>query len=71
MLVELSPQPSCLAPHTRSTLTRGTPDFKDASPDGSVVVFETDEQLVVAHTDNSVDVYKRSGGATTGSTRSR
>jgi hypothetical protein len=39
--------------------------FRDNSPDGSKVWFETREKLVSADTDNSIDVYERSGGVTT------
>jgi len=39
--------------------------FAGASSDGSRVVFTTDESLVIGDTDNSVDVYERSGGTTT------
>jgi hypothetical protein len=39
--------------------------FDGASQDGSRVFFETDEQLVPADTDNSTDIYERSGGTTT------
>ena len=40
-------------------------DFAAASADGSVVIFITDESLVAADTDAEVDLYQRSGGATT------
>lgn len=39
--------------------------FVGASADGGRVVFETDARLVSADTDNSVDVYERSGSTTT------
>jgi hypothetical protein len=39
--------------------------FDGASNDGSRVFFDTDEKLVPADTDNFIDVYQRSGGATT------
>jgi hypothetical protein len=39
--------------------------FEAASNDGSRVFFRTDARLVAADTDNSVDIYQRSGGATT------
>ena len=39
-------------------------DFVGASSDGSVVFFETDEQLTADDTDSAQDVYKRSGGTT-------
>ena len=38
--------------------------FLRASDDGSLVVFETQEQLVTPDTDNSIDIYRRAGGAT-------
>jgi hypothetical protein len=41
------------------------PVFWAASDDGSHVFFDTDERLVSADTDSSVDVYDRSGGTTT------
>jgi hypothetical protein len=39
--------------------------FAATSRDGSRVCFETAEQLVSSDTDNSIDVYQRSGGTTT------
>ena len=39
--------------------------FDGVSDDGSKIFFDTDEQLVPADTDNSIDVYMRSGGTTT------
>jgi Ca2+-binding RTX toxin-like protein len=39
--------------------------FAGASADASVVVFQTDEQLVAADTDNGDDLYRRAGGQTT------
>jgi hypothetical protein len=39
--------------------------FDAASADGTHVFFDTDESLVSADTDNSIDVYERSGGTTT------
>jgi hypothetical protein len=48
-----------------ATARAGDANFKAASADGSVVFFETDEQLVAADTDSSKDVYRRSGGVTT------
>jgi hypothetical protein len=39
--------------------------YEGASTDGSKVLFSTAEQLVGADTDHSVDIYERSGGATT------
>jgi hypothetical protein len=39
--------------------------FDAASDDGSRVFFDTDESLVAADTDSSIDVYQRSGGTTT------
>jgi hypothetical protein len=38
--------------------------FDGASADGSIVFFETDEQLTTTDTDASTDVYQRSGGVT-------
>jgi len=38
--------------------------FLGASDDGSQVFFETKEQLVTPDTDTAVDIYRRSGGAT-------
>lgn len=40
-------------------------DFAGTSGNGSIVYFETDESMVAADTDTSIDVYKRTGGATT------
>lgn len=39
--------------------------FDGVSDDGSKIFFDTDERLVPADTDNSIDVYMRSGGTTT------
>ena len=39
--------------------------FDGVSDDGSKILFDTDERLVPADTDNSIDVYMRSGGTTT------
>lgn len=39
--------------------------FKGASADGSVVFFQTDEQLTASDTDSSVDIYRRASGTTT------
>jgi hypothetical protein len=39
--------------------------FRGNSSDGTKVWFETREKLVSADTDNSIDVYERSGGVTT------
>jgi hypothetical protein len=39
--------------------------FRDSTPDGSKVFFETKENLVAADTDGFQDVYERSGGVTT------
>ena len=39
--------------------------YVGASTDGALVFFHTTEQLVPADTDGAVDVYQRSGGATT------
>jgi hypothetical protein len=40
-------------------------DFVGASSDGSKVFFRTSEKLVSGDTDNSQDIYERSGGTTT------
>lgn len=37
----------------------------EISPDGSRVLFETEEQLVLADTDTRADLYERAGGVTT------
>ena len=39
--------------------------FQRASPDGSQIVFSTAERMVGADTDSRLDLYQRSGGATT------
>jgi hypothetical protein len=39
--------------------------FRDASDDGTHVLFTTREQLVAADTDQAIDIYDRSGGTTT------
>jgi hypothetical protein len=38
--------------------------FRGASADGSSVIFDTREQLVLGDTDDSIDAYKRSAGTT-------
>ena len=50
-----------IAPATSAAFAQ----FGGTSSDGSAVFFNTDEQLVSADTDASLDVYKRSGGTTT------
>ena len=57
---------------TTKLVSTGTPgngafdaDFSQASADGTRVMLETRESLTAGDTDTTVDVYERSGGATT------
>jgi hypothetical protein len=73
-LVALATGPAAVANHSATDQVSVGPingngsqpaGFGGSSPDGTRVFFVTSEQLVSADTDNSQDVYERSGGDTT------